>query len=58
MYDNYETKLERKSFEREKKRRKARTAPTGVRYNTLRQSEGLIAFIAEKTVKPVKKRRK
>jgi hypothetical protein len=58
MYEELESKISRKSFVREKKRKKEQTAPTGVRYNNLRQSEGLIAFIAERTVKPVKKRRK
>jgi hypothetical protein len=56
--DKFEPKISRKSFVREKKRKKEQTAPIGVRYNNLRQSEGLIAFIAEQTVKPVKKRKK
>jgi len=44
-------KATRKSLNREKRSHKAQTAPTGVRYNTLRAGESLAAKLAFASVK-------
>lgn len=53
-YETSEHRAIAKSLRREQKRHKAKTAPTGVRYQTLRAGESLITKMAKATVKKPK----